>query len=124
MLVLGYKSVSFAPAITANVLIYFIEKQIEIIFLKGKKDLREIKEVVTFADPKGSKFLDRLSTWWRWLQELRGRKKGKQKFSKNFQKTLARLKRSCTFAPASRDMFIMLIETRKNKKNKFLDILN
>ncbi len=37
MLVLGYKSVSFAPAITANVLIYFIEKQIEIIFLKGKK---------------------------------------------------------------------------------------
>jgi hypothetical protein len=39
MLVLGYKSVSFASAITANVLIYFIEKRIEIILLKGKKDL-------------------------------------------------------------------------------------
>jgi hypothetical protein len=70
MLVLGYKSVSFAPAIPANVLIYFIEKRIEIIFLKGKKDLREIKEGITFADPKGSKFLDRLSEWWRWLQGL------------------------------------------------------
>jgi hypothetical protein len=70
MLVLGYKSVSFASAIPANVLIYFIEKRIEIIFLKGKKDLQEIKEVVTFADPKGSKFLDRLSECWRWLQGL------------------------------------------------------
>jgi len=28
-----------------------------------------------------------------------------------------------TFAPASRNMFIMLLDTR-NKKNTFLDILN
>ena len=70
MLVLGYKSVSFAPAITANVLTYFNGKRKKDILLKVKINLREMKQVVIFVDPKGSKFLDRLSKWRRWLQGL------------------------------------------------------
>jgi hypothetical protein len=37
---LGYKSVSFAPAITANVLTYFNGKRIKDILLKVKINLR------------------------------------------------------------------------------------
>jgi hypothetical protein len=45
---LGYKSVSFAPAITANVLTYFNGKRIKISF-KGKNKFA-VKQVVIFAD--------------------------------------------------------------------------
>jgi hypothetical protein len=45
-----------------------------------------MKQVVIFADPKGDKFLDRLSKVYKGARA--GIKKGKRKFSKNFQKTL------------------------------------
>jgi hypothetical protein len=51
----------------------------------------------------------------------RKEREGKRKFSKNFQKTLARLKK--VVLPFENAHVIMLIET-KNKKNTFLDILN
>jgi hypothetical protein len=57
MLVLGYKSVSFAPAIPANVLIYFIEKRIEIIFLKGKKRFARNKRSSYICRPEREQVL-------------------------------------------------------------------
>jgi hypothetical protein len=59
-----------------------------------------MKQVVIFADPKGDKFLDRLSKVGKVARA--GIKKGKRKFSKNFQKNTMRLKK-LYFAPASRD---------------------
>jgi hypothetical protein len=57
MLVLGYKSVSFAPAITANVLIYFIEKRIENIFLKRKKRFARNKRRYYICRPEREQVL-------------------------------------------------------------------
>ena len=43
--------------------------------------------------------------------------KRKQKFSKKLSETLARYKRSCTFAPASRDTRCESNETKKQEEH-------
>jgi hypothetical protein len=45
-----------------------------------------MKQVVSLSDLKGSKFLDRLSKWWRWIKAIR--KKKKKSFQKTFKKHL------------------------------------
>ena len=54
------------------------------------------KRSCSFATANNKAFLDILSEW-------RGRKTKNKIFQKKLSQTLARLKRSCTFAPASRN---------------------
>jgi hypothetical protein len=58
-----------------------------------------MKQVVILPT-KGSKFLDRLSKWWRWLRGYK-KKSENESFQKNFQKNTCEIERSCTFAPGN-----------------------